>query len=67
MVPGFKPQWTARKGAQELHDSYRSVGLKAEDVKRFTRITHIQDLMKSGQLDASLRWSRQRIEAAVEV
>jgi nucleoside-diphosphate-sugar epimerase len=65
MVPGFKPQWTARKGAQELYDSYRAVGLKAEDVKRFTRITHIQDLMKSGKLDASLRWSRQRVETAV--
>jgi len=57
LVPGFKPQWTARKGAQELYDSYRAVGLKGDDVKRFTRITHIQDLMKSGQLDATLRWS----------
>jgi nucleoside-diphosphate-sugar epimerase len=57
LVPGFEPQWTARKGAQELYDSYRAVGLKGEDVKRFTRITHIQDLMKSGRLDTTLRWS----------
>jgi nucleoside-diphosphate-sugar epimerase len=67
MVPGFKPQWTARKGAQELYESYRTVGMKADDVKRFTRITHIQDLMKSGKLDASLRWSGQRLEAVAVV
>jgi nucleoside-diphosphate-sugar epimerase len=67
MVPGFKPQWTARKGAQELYDSYRAVGMKAGDVKRFTRITHIQDLMKSGKLDSSLRWSRRGVETAAVV
>jgi nucleoside-diphosphate-sugar epimerase len=67
MVPGFKPQWTARKGAQELYDSYRAVGMKSGDVKRFTRITHIQDLMKSGKLDASLRWSKQGVETAAAV
>ena len=27
MLPAFRPQWTARKGAQELYDAYRSVGL----------------------------------------
>jgi nucleoside-diphosphate-sugar epimerase len=67
MVPGFKPQWTARKGAQELYDSYRAVGMKSGDVKRFIRITHIQDLMKSGKLDASLRWSKQGVETAAAV
>jgi nucleoside-diphosphate-sugar epimerase len=67
MVPGFKPHWTARQGAQELYDSYRAVGMKADDVKRFTRITHIQDLMKSGKLDASLRWSRRGVETAAVV
>ena len=24
MLPGFRPQWTARKGAQELYDAYRA-------------------------------------------
>ena len=29
MLPAFRPQWTARKGVQELYDAYRSVGLAA--------------------------------------
>lgn len=67
IVPGFKPQWTARRGAQELYAAYRAVGLTSEDVKRFTRITHIQGLMKSGKLDASLRWSQHRVETSAAV
>jgi nucleoside-diphosphate-sugar epimerase len=57
LLPGFKPSWTARQGAQELYDAYRSAGLTAEDLEcgRYTRIRHIQQLLKSGSLDASLR------------
>jgi nucleoside-diphosphate-sugar epimerase len=57
MLPGFKPSWTARQGAQELYDAYRSVGLTAGDLEngRYTRIRHIQQGLNSGSLDASLR------------
>jgi nucleoside-diphosphate-sugar epimerase len=67
MLPGFRPQWTARKGAQELFDAYRAAGLRAEDMEsgRYVRLTNIRRLLKSGQLDASLRWSQQRAEATV--
>jgi nucleoside-diphosphate-sugar epimerase len=67
MLPGFRPQWTARKGAQELYDAYRAARLCAEDVQqgRYVRINHIRRLQKSGQLDASLRWSRQPAEATL--
>lgn len=59
VLPGFRPQWTARKGAQELYDAYRAAGLTAEDLKgdRYFRITRIQRLLKSGQLDGSLHWT----------
>ena len=58
VVRAFRPEWTARKGAQELYDAYRNVGLTFEDLEqgRYTRISHIQRLLKSGQIDASLRW-----------
>jgi nucleoside-diphosphate-sugar epimerase len=58
MVPGFRPQWTARQGARELYDAYRAAGLTTEDVKtgRYTRITSLQRLLKSGRLNASLHW-----------
>jgi len=60
----FRPQWTARKGAQELYDAYRRVGLTAEDVEcgRYIRIAQIQRLQKARQLDTSLRW-RERVMA----
>lgn len=59
LLPNFRPQWTARRGAQELYDAYRAAGLTREDVERgrYVRITNIQHLLKSGQLDASLRWN----------
>jgi nucleoside-diphosphate-sugar epimerase len=58
VLPNFRPQWTARKGAQELYDAYRAVGLTAEDTEsgRYVRISQIQRLQKAGQLDSSLRW-----------
>jgi nucleoside-diphosphate-sugar epimerase len=58
-LPGFRPQWNARKGVQELYDAYRSAGLTREDVEsgRYFRINNIQLLQKAGRLDASLRWT----------
>ena len=67
VLPGFRPQWTALRGAQELYDAYRAVGLSRGDVAcgRYVRIRQIQRLLKAGQLDGSLRWSRQLAENVV--
>ena len=67
LLPGFRPQWTARQGAQELYDAYRTAGLSREQVEcgRYVRISHIQRLLNAGQLDPCLRWIRQAAEAAV--
>jgi nucleoside-diphosphate-sugar epimerase len=56
-LPSFRPQWTARKGAQELYDAYRAAGLTYDDMAlgRYVRMNQIQRLLKSGQLDSSLR------------
>jgi nucleoside-diphosphate-sugar epimerase len=58
VLPSFRPQWNARKGAQELYDAYRAAGLTFEDVQhgKFARIAQIQRLQQAGKLDASLRW-----------
>jgi nucleoside-diphosphate-sugar epimerase len=66
VLPGFCPQWTARKGAQELYEAYRAVGLRFADLQlgRYSRIAHIQQLMQAGQLDSSLR-CHQPTETAV--
>jgi nucleoside-diphosphate-sugar epimerase len=59
-LPEFKPRWNARKGAEELLESYRRVGLALEDFEgpRFKRIDHIKKLLGTGQLDGTLRWSK---------
>ena len=61
VLPSFKPQWTARKGAQELYDAYRAAGLTAKDVDegRYIRIKNIQRLQQAGKLDATLHWTAQ--------
>jgi nucleoside-diphosphate-sugar epimerase len=66
-LPSFRPQWTARQGAQELFDAYRAAGLRFEDMEsgRYTRINHIRRLLKAGRLDSSLRWCGQRAESIV--
>jgi nucleoside-diphosphate-sugar epimerase len=55
---GFKPQWTARKGIQQLYDVYKAVGLKLEEFEgpKFMRIGHIKKLVNEGFLDNELRW-----------
>ena len=57
-LPEFKPRWDARKGAQELLEAYRNVGLKLEDFEgpRYKRIDHIKMLLSRRLLDSSLRW-----------
>jgi nucleoside-diphosphate-sugar epimerase len=57
-IPGFKPVWDARKGAQEIYEAYKKSDLKVEDFEgpRFKRIDHIKMLMATGKLDPSLRW-----------
>jgi nucleoside-diphosphate-sugar epimerase len=56
-LPEFKPQWDVRRGARELYDAYRRVGLKVEDFEgpKFKRIDHIKMLIERGLLDDSLR------------
>ena len=57
-LPGFHPQWTARRGAKELYDAYRDSGLKYEDIEtgRYVRISNIQKLLDERRIDSSLRW-----------
>jgi len=67
LLPAFRPEWTAREGAQELYDAYRAAGLTAEDMQRgrYVRIKEIHRLQKAGRLDVSLRWSRKGVETPV--
>ena len=58
LLPEFKPQWNARRGAEELYAAYREGELVIEDCEgpRFKRIDHLKHLLATGRLDAALRW-----------
>jgi nucleoside-diphosphate-sugar epimerase len=57
-LPSFVPLWTARKGAHELYDSYRALGLTPKDLDgaSYFRLRTIQRRLDSRQVDATLRW-----------
>jgi nucleoside-diphosphate-sugar epimerase len=53
----FKPQWTARRGVEQLYDAYCKTGVTLEDFEgeRFKRIAHIKKLIGAGEIDDDLR------------
>ncbi len=59
-IPGFKPQWTCRRGVEQVLDAFHTHGLTLEDFEgaRFSRIAHVKDLIARGELDPDLRWRR---------
>ena len=56
-LPAFKPQWDARKGAEQLYKAYRESGLTLADFEgpRYQRIGHIKMLLAKHILDDRLR------------
>src|SRR6185503_5834655 len=58
LLPEFKPQWNAHRGAEELYAAYQAVGLVIDDCEgpRFKRIDHLKQLLAAGRLDPTLRW-----------
>jgi nucleoside-diphosphate-sugar epimerase len=65
VLPEFKPQWDARKGAEQLYNTYKSSGVTLEEFEgpRYQRIGHIKKLLKEGILDAELRHARRNRSA----
>ncbi|MDT3685407.1 MAG: SDR family oxidoreductase [Pseudorhodoplanes sp.] len=61
----FKPQWTARRGVEQLYESFCTVGLTLDDFEgeRFKRIAHVKKLIHDREVDADLR----RIASPAEV
>ncbi len=54
----FQPQWDAYKGVKELYRAYQKVGLTLEEFEgqKYKRIAHIQELLRTRQIDTTLRW-----------
>jgi len=56
-LPSFRPQWDARKGAEQLYRAYRQSNVTLEEFEgpRFQRIGHIRYLLANGLLDERMR------------
>lgn len=56
-LPAFKPQWTVRRGVEQLYDAYLQVGLTQEMLTgaHLQRIKHITSAQATGSVDARLR------------
>jgi nucleoside-diphosphate-sugar epimerase len=57
LLPAFKPEWNARRGAVQLYEAYRRTGVRLDEFEgpRYRRIDHIQELIRSGVLGRDLR------------
>lgn len=53
----FKPKWTVRMGAQQLYEAYKKFGVTLEEFEgpKYRRISHLQNGLKSGVLDETIR------------
>jgi nucleoside-diphosphate-sugar epimerase len=58
-VPTFRPQWTLRKGIEQLAESYGRYGLQLDDLmgERHQRLKRINALTRDGRIDTALRWT----------
>jgi len=58
-LPEYKPQWTVRRGMEQLRDAFAKNGLTREELlgDRYFRIKRIRALQSEGLLDDSLRWT----------
>lgn len=58
-ITDYKPSWTARKGAQQLYNAFKESGLTIDDFQgnRYVRLNQLSYLIKSGRLNADLKWN----------
>jgi nucleoside-diphosphate-sugar epimerase len=58
LLPGFRPAWDARSGVLELLAAFQREHLEPDEFNgpRYTRLSRLNELLASGQLDDTLRW-----------
>jgi nucleoside-diphosphate-sugar epimerase len=56
-LPGFEPEWTVRRGVEQLYEAYVQEGLTLEDFEssRFLRIKRVKEQQALGRLGDDLR------------
>ena len=57
LVPAAAPQWTVKKGVEELYGKYKEYGLTLDEFEnRYLRIRHLRKLFAEGKLGEGVRW-----------
>jgi hypothetical protein len=58
-LPGFKCHYTARDGALELHELFRTIDMTQDvfDFRPYTRLKQLQHLLRTGQIDDQFYWT----------
>ena len=56
--PDARLEWDALRGIQDIHQSYKTIGLGRDEYEgpKYKRIAQLKQLLSTGQLDATLRW-----------
>jgi len=59
VLPEYRPQWTVRRGMEQLRDAFQQNGLTREELlgDRYFRIKRLRALQAEGLIDESLRWN----------
>lgn len=57
-LPGFKTQWTARRGAEQLYELFKRIEMSKDtyEFRAFTRLKQLRYLKQTGQIDDNLYW-----------
>ncbi|CAM4014617.1 NAD-dependent epimerase/dehydratase family protein [Deinococcus marmoris] len=57
-LPGFRCEWNAERGAQQLAALFAQIGLTAEifESRGFTRLKQLEYLLSTGQIDNDFYW-----------
>jgi len=68
VLPAFQPQWTVRRGVEELLDAFQRYGLTYEEFMgpRLGRLKHIKQLIGERRIDIDLRWQHVSPHATAE-
>ncbi len=58
ILPGFKCEWDARRGAQQLFDLFNQIDMDADtfNARGFTRLKQLEYLLRTQQIDQDFFW-----------
>jgi nucleoside-diphosphate-sugar epimerase len=61
-LPGYSSRWDLERGARQLYELFSRIDLDLETFtgRGHTRLKQLEHLLATGQLDADLRWVRDR-------